>query len=123
MSQCDSLTRKALPPDDDAFLHASYVPAPAGPAYVDDAGKLRAGVNIWAWREFFRRSATMQHTLESRAGEPTVLYAHMTNVNMVPWLSWASINLVSAAWGNRCPSHLSTRSLRQSLLPTGLGVA
>jgi hypothetical protein len=78
---------------DDAFLHASFVPSPAGPAYVDDNGTLHAGVGLWAWRNFLRRSATMQRLLNDRARMPTVLYIHMTNVNVIPWLSWASINL------------------------------
>lgn len=74
-------------------MEANFVPAPAGPAYVDDNGTLRAGVSIWAWRDFLRRSATMQHTIARSAGKPTVLYIHMTNVNMIPLLSWASVNL------------------------------
>lgn len=78
---------------DDCFLHANFVPAPAGPAYVDENGTLRAGVSIWAWREFMRRSATMQHTLGNRKGKPTIIYMHMTNVNVIPWLSWGSVNL------------------------------
>jgi hypothetical protein len=57
------------------------VPSPAGPAYVDDQGALRPGVGIWAWRNFLRRSATMQHTITRRTGKPTVLYIHMTNVS------------------------------------------
>ena len=48
---------------------------------------------MWAWRDFLRRSATMQHTIAKRGGKPTVLYIHMTNVNMIPLLSWASVNL------------------------------
>ena len=78
---------------DDTFLEANFVPAPAGPAFVDDNGTLRAGVSIWAWRDFLRRSATLQHTIAQRNGKPTVLYIHMTNVNMIPLLSWGSVNL------------------------------
>ena len=83
---------------DNAFVATNYVPAPAGPAYVNDDGKLVPGVGLWAMRDFMRRSAVLQHTLgpEGKAfnpGNPTVLYNHMTNVNVIPWLSWASINL------------------------------
>jgi hypothetical protein len=83
---------------DNVFVATNYVPAPAGPAYVNDDGKLVPGVGLWAMRDFMRRSAVLQHTLgpEGKAfnpGNPTVLYNHMTNVNVIPWLSWASINL------------------------------
>jgi hypothetical protein len=79
---------------DDVFLEANFNPAPAGPAYVDDSGTLRAGVSLWAWRDFLRRSATLQHTIDRFHGrKPTVLYIHMTNVNMIPLLSWGSVNL------------------------------
>ena len=64
---------------DDTFFHANFNPAPAGPAYVDDSGQLRAGVSLWAWRDFLRRSATLQHTIARFQGtKPTVLYIHMT---------------------------------------------
>ena len=50
-------------------------------------------MNLWAWRDFLRRSATLQHTITRAGGKPTVLYIHMTNVNMIPLLSWGSVNL------------------------------
>ena len=50
-------------------------------------------MNLWAWRDFLRRSATLQHTIARAGGKPTVLYIHMTNVNMIPLLSWGSVNL------------------------------
>jgi hypothetical protein len=84
---------------DDVFFHASYATVP-GPGYVDDDGSLRAGVNLWAWRDFMRRSAVMQHTQRADGGDGgesnkrwTAIYAHMTNVNVVPVLSWATVGL------------------------------
>ena len=52
-------------------------------------GVLRPGVGLWAFRDFLRRTATLQHSL----GNPVVVYTHMTNVNVLPVLSWASITL------------------------------
>ena len=73
---------------DNVYLRANY--NPLGPGYVGDDGGLRAGVNLWAYRELLKRTAIMQHEI----GRPnTLLYAHMTNVNIVPILSWASVTL------------------------------
>lgn len=95
---------------DDVFLEANFNPAPAGPAYVDDDGTLRAGVSIWAWREFLKRSAIMQHTIARFKGtKPTVLYIHMTNVNMIPLLSWGSVNL---DWEWRCENGLQDEDVQ-----------
>ena len=95
---------------DDVFLEANFNPAPAGPGYVDDDGTLRAGVSIWAWREFLKRSAIMQHTIARFKGtKPTVLYIHMTNVNMIPLLSWGSVNL---DWEWRCENGLQDEDVQ-----------
>lgn len=86
-------TQLRVPPGiyyDDVFLHACYTPQPAGPGYVGDDGMLHAGVNLWAWRDFLRRTAVMQHVSGRKV---TAIYNHMTNVNVVPWLSWGSVSL------------------------------
>jgi hypothetical protein len=74
---------------DDLILQASYQTTP-GPGYVGDDGELHAGVNLWAWRDFMRRSAILQHTIGKTT---TAIYMHMTNFNVVPILSWGSIGL------------------------------
>ena len=76
---------------DDVFFHASYTLQPAGPGYVGEDGLLHAGVNLWAWRDFLRRTAVMQHVTGKR--NVTAIYNHMTNVNVVPLLSWGSVSL------------------------------
>jgi hypothetical protein len=76
---------------DNHFLMASYQPASAlGPGYVDvDTGLLKPGVSIWAWREFAKRSAVLQAELGKRH---TALMIHMTSVNLLPVMGWASVN-------------------------------
>lgn len=74
---------------DNVFLNRNAQPAPFGPGYVDDDGQLRSGTNVWAWREFMKRTAVMQHEMGKRE---TMIWAHMTNVNMISHLSWATIS-------------------------------
>ena len=55
---------------------------------VDD-GLLHGGVDIWSLRDMAKRSAVLQHSL----GKPhTTLMLHMTSVNIVPVVGWASVN-------------------------------
>jgi hypothetical protein len=44
---------------DNVFFTTMYRPAPAGPGYVRDDGTLGAGVDVWGWRNFMRRSAVL----------------------------------------------------------------
>jgi|694.fasta_scaffold07573_8 hypothetical protein len=75
---------------DNFFLQPSFVPAEAGgPGYVDDEGRPRAGVNLMGFRELVKRTATMMHVM----GKRPLTYIHMTNVNIVPMLSFGTINL------------------------------
>jgi hypothetical protein len=75
---------------DNMFLRASRVPVEAGgSAYVDDSGKLQPGVNLMAFRNLVRRTAVMMHVM----GKRPLTYIHMTNVNMVPMLSFGTVNL------------------------------
>jgi hypothetical protein len=75
---------------DNMFLGASYIPAEAGgPGYVDDNGKPQPGVNLMAFRSLVRRAAVMMHVM----GKRPLLYIHMTNVNLVPMLSFGTLNL------------------------------
>jgi len=75
---------------DNFFLHPNFVPAEAGgPGYVDDDGRPRAGVNLMGFRDLVKRTATMMHVM----GKRPLTYIHMTNVNIVPMLSFGTINL------------------------------
>ena len=75
---------------DNFFLRASRVPPEAGgPAWVDDEGRLHPGVNLMGFRNLAKRNAVMMH----RMGERPLSYIHMTNVNVVPMLSFGTLNL------------------------------
>ncbi len=74
---------------DNYFLRPSYIPSPAGPAYVADDGTLRPGVNLNAFRALTRRTAVMMHAM----GKRPLIYVHMTNTNIIPMLSFATLNL------------------------------
>jgi len=72
---------------DDYFLVPNY--NPLGPGYVDDEGKLHAGVNIFGFHELTKRTAVVQH----RMGRRPVIFLHMTNANIVPMLSFGTLLL------------------------------
>ena len=75
---------------DNFFLRPCYIPAEAGgPGYVDDDGKLRPGVNLMAFRDLTKRTAVMMHQM----GKRPLIYIHMTNTNIVPMLSFGTLNL------------------------------
>ena len=74
---------------DNVFFTTMYRPAPAGPGYVRDDGTLGAGVDVWGWRNFMRRSAVLQHAM---GREHTVLWPHMSTFNVLPIIGWATIN-------------------------------
>ena len=75
---------------DNFFVKASWVPAEAGgPAYVDDEGRLKAGVNLRGFRSLVKRTAVMMHAL----GKRPLSWIHMTNANVVPVLSFGAVNL------------------------------
>lgn len=75
---------------DNFFLKPCFVPAEAGgPAYVDDEGALRPGVNLMAFRDLVKRNAVMMHVM----GKRPLSYIHMTNVNVPPILSFGTVNL------------------------------
>ena len=94
---------------DNMFLRDSRVPVEAGgPAYVDDAGKLQPGVNLMAFRNLVRRTAVMMHVM----GKRPLIYAHMTNVNMVPMLSFGTLNL---DWEWRDQGHWASKDLQDRL--------
>ena len=86
------------------YLHANYIPEPMGPGYIGEDGTLRAGVPLFGWREFVRRSAVMQHELGKRY---TSLYLHMTSVNALAWTGWGTINL-DWEWHMSLPSDKGT---------------
>ena len=72
---------------DDYFLVPNY--NPLGPGYVDDEGKLHAGVNIFSFHELAKRTAVMQYQLRRRP----LVFLHMTNANIVPMLSFGTLLL------------------------------
>jgi hypothetical protein len=72
---------------DGIYLVRNYYPH--GPGYVDDAGVPRAGVNLLAFRQLFKRCATMMHG----QGMQPLIHAHMTNVNITPILSFGAVSL------------------------------
>ena len=72
---------------DDYFLVPNY--NPLGPGYVDDEGKLHAGVNIVAFHDLAKRTAIMQHKM----GRRPLVFIHMTNANIVPMLSFGTMIL------------------------------
>jgi hypothetical protein len=85
---------------DNIFFHANYNTAPAGPAYINDDGVLVPGVSFWDFRNLIKRAAIMQHADRTLFGGEntgsaafTRLWLHMTNCNLIPILSWASVNL------------------------------
>eukprot|EP01050_Picozoa_sp_SAG11_P019984 SAG11_NODE_3277_length_2558_cov_1.573810_3_plen_313_part_01 len=57
--------------------------------------------------EFLKRSAVFQHILQP--SKPTVVYIHMTNVNIIPLLSWGSISL---DWEWRCQDGLQEQDVQ-----------
>ena len=80
---------------DNMYFNADYHPEHVGgPGYVADTdvaddGELHAGVGLWSLREMARRSAVLQHSM----GKPhTTLMFHMTTVNVVPIVGWATVN-------------------------------
>ncbi len=94
---------------DNMFLRASRVPVEAGgPAYIDDAGKLQPGVNLMAFRNLVRRTATLMHVM----GRRPMTYIHMTNVNIVPMLSFGTLNL---DWEWRDQGHFASMDLQDRI--------
>jgi len=75
---------------DNFFLRSCYIlPEAGGPAYVADDGTLRPGVNLTYFRSLAKRTAVMMHTM----GKRPLIYIHMTNTNIVPMLSFGTLNL------------------------------
>jgi hypothetical protein len=72
---------------DDYFLAPNY--NPLGPGYVDDEGKLHAGVNLFAFHDLAKRIAVMQQQM----GRRPLVFLHMTNANIVPMLSFGTMLL------------------------------
>jgi hypothetical protein len=72
---------------DNYFLVPNY--SPLGPGYVDDEGNLRPGVNIFGFHELTKRVAVMEYQM----GRRPLVFLHMTNVNIVPMLSFGTMIL------------------------------
>ena len=96
---------------DNFFLQPNYLPAEAGgPGYVDDDGRPRAGVNLMGFRDLVKRTATMMHVM----GKRPLTYIHMTNVNIVPVLSFGTVNL---DWEWRDQGRLGSMDLQDRMDP------
>lgn len=94
---------------DNFFLQSSYAPAEAGgPGYVDDDGRPRAGVHLMGFRDLVKRTATMMHVM----GKRPLTYIHMTNVNIVPMLSFGTANL---DWEWRDQGHFGSMDLQDRM--------
>jgi hypothetical protein len=83
---------------DDYFLAPNY--NPLGPGYVDEEGKLHAGVNIFGFHELTKRTAVMEHQM----GRRPVVFLHMTNANLVPMLSFGTL-LLDHEWRDQGDWH------------------
>jgi hypothetical protein len=105
---------------DGIFLRSSFVPDIAGgPGYIDDSGVIRAGVNITGFRSLFKRAAVMMEDMNLQP----LIYCHMTNVNVVPILSFCRLNF---DWDWRDSSEfagkdLQTRMNRELILAMSTG--
>jgi len=94
---------------DNWFLQPNFAPAEAGgPGYVDDDGRPRAGVNLMGFRDLIKRTATMMHVM----GKRPLTFPHMTNVNIVPMLSFGTLNL---DWEWRDQGAMGTRDLQDRI--------
>jgi len=94
---------------DNFFLQPNYAPAAAGgPGYVDDDGRPRAGVNLMGFRNLVKRTATMMHVM----GKRPLTYIHMTNVNIVPMLSFGTLNL---DWEWRDQGEMGSKDLQDRM--------
>jgi hypothetical protein len=106
---------------DNFFLQPNYAPAGAGgPGYVDDDGRPRAGVNLMGFRDLVRRTATMMHVM----GKRPMTYIHMTNVNIVPMLSFGTANLdwEWRMWGREKDMDVQDRISLDEILAQSLGL-
>ncbi|MCL1920514.1 MAG: DUF6067 family protein [Kiritimatiellaeota bacterium] len=74
---------------DNYCLSPNYTPAPLGPGYTDDDGRPCPGVNIFGFHDLTKRTALLHH----RLGLPPMTFIHMTNVNAIPMLSFATLIL------------------------------
>jgi hypothetical protein len=72
---------------DNLSMSPNYDPA-VGSGYVDDNGRVHAGMGIFALRDLYKRLATMQYEM----GRQPIICAHMTNAQLVPVLSFATMN-------------------------------
>lgn len=92
---------------DNFFFKANYNTVP-GPGYVGDDGKLHAGVCLFEFRDLVKRYMTMQYKMGMRP----ICYIHMTNVNIIPMLSFGAINL---DWEWRDQGNYATMDLQDRL--------
>lgn len=60
----------------------------AGSGYTDEQGRVHAGFGIFALRDLYKRLATMQYEM----GMQPLICSHMTNAQLVPVLSFATMN-------------------------------
>jgi hypothetical protein len=73
---------------DDMNLAPNYNPI-SGSGYIGEDGRLRPGMSIFAMRDLVRRLAVWQY----QKGMKPLVYAHSTNTQLVPILSFATHQL------------------------------
>ena len=81
---------------DNYFLSPNYTPAPLGPGYLDDDGRPCPGVNIFGFHDLTKRTAILHH----QTGLRPMVFIHMTNANIIPALSFATI-ILDHEWRDR----------------------
>lgn len=74
---------------DNIYMSANYDTI-AGDAWVDERGRVHPSMGLWDMRELIRRTAIMLHE-QGRTAYANV--PHMTNTNIIPILSFATVNL------------------------------
>jgi len=74
---------------DNIYMAANFDTV-AGGAWVDETGHVHPSVGLWDMRELIRRTAVMLNE-QGRPIFPNI--PHMTNTNIIPILSFATVNL------------------------------
>lgn len=74
---------------DNIYMSANWDTV-AGDAWIDEQGRVHPSMGLWDMRELIRRTAIMLNE-QGRTVFPNI--PHMTNTNIVPILSFATVNL------------------------------
>jgi hypothetical protein len=78
---------------DNTYLKSQYDPL-VSDAYVTEGGRIQPGVSIWAQRDYYRRIWNLMNELSEKGTPyPLTFTQHMTNQNVLPFLTWNTANL------------------------------